>query len=183
MNAMKTIVMTLFVFALLIALAGCSKKVTQTSPATGDAYPASRESIGAKSEAEEAATSATSTMESDVTSTLASALVFEDIHFEFDRYDLSSAAMGILADHARILKENPRIRLKIEGHCDERGTIEYNLALGDKRANIVKNYMVNYGIDQSRLSTISYGKERPLDQRSNEEAWAKNRRAAFLIVE
>ena len=80
-----------------------------------------------------------------------------------------------------MLKENPDIKLTIEGHCDERGTIEYNLALGERRANAVKNYLINYGINPKRLSTISYGKERPLDPRSNEEAWAKNRRAAFVI--
>jgi len=72
--------------------------------------------------------------------------------------------------------------LRIEGHCDERGTIEYNLALGERRANSVKNYLVNYGIDPNRLTTISYGEERPKDPRHNEEAWAKNRRVEFVII-
>ncbi|MBN1561781.1 OmpA family protein [candidate division KSB1 bacterium] len=69
----------------------------------------------------------------------------------------------------------------MEGHCDERGTVEYNLALGDKRASTAKAYLVNYGVDSKRLSIVSYGKERPVDSRHTEEAWAKNRRAAFVI--
>jgi peptidoglycan-associated lipoprotein len=108
---------------------------------------------------------------------------FRDINFDFDKYELSSEAREILANHARLLKENPQVRLKIEGHCDERGTIEYNLALGERRANVVKNYLVNYGVDSYRLSTISYGKERPLDLRSTPDAWAMNRRAAFVVLQ
>jgi peptidoglycan-associated lipoprotein len=82
---------------------------------------------------------------------------------------------------ARALKQRPEVPVVIEGHCDERGTIEYNLALGEKRAKAVKDYLVSLGIDRSRLTTISYGKERPLDSRSNEFAWAQNRRAEFVI--
>ena len=109
------------------------------------------------------------------------AINFRNVNFDFDKYELRADARDILAGHAQVLKENPDIKLTIEGHCDERGTIEYNLALGERRANAVKNYLINYGINPKRLSTISYGKERPLDPRSNEEAWAKNRRAAFVI--
>jgi peptidoglycan-associated lipoprotein len=108
-------------------------------------------------------------------------LTLRSVHFNFDKYDLRSDAREILADHARVLQQNPEVKLIIEGHCDERGTIEYNLALGDRRANAVRNYLINYGISPDRLATISYGKERPVDRQSNEEAWAKNRRAEFVI--
>lgn len=110
-------------------------------------------------------------------------LVFESVHFDFDKYALTDQARDILAEDARKLKENPEVKLLIEGHCDEWGTIEYNLALGEKRAATVKQYLVNYGINPSRLTTISYGKERPLDPHHNAEAWAINRRASFDITE
>jgi peptidoglycan-associated lipoprotein len=109
-------------------------------------------------------------------------LAFEDVNFGFDRYDLTEKAREILTRHAQKLRTNPQVRIRIEGHCDEMGTIEYNLALGEKRANTVKDYLVNLGVDAERISTISYGKERPLDPRHTEEAWAKNRRAHFVIV-
>ncbi|MDW7680517.1 MAG: peptidoglycan-associated lipoprotein Pal [bacterium] len=106
---------------------------------------------------------------------------FIDINFDFDKYELRLDAREILARHARILKEQTKIHLLIEGHCDEWGTVEYNLALGERRANAVRNYLINYGIDPLRISTISYGKEKPLDPRRTAEAWAKNRRATFVI--
>lgn len=103
-----------------------------------------------------------------------------DIHFDFDRYSLRTADRQILTEHAKWLEQNPGTRVLIEGHCDERGTVEYNLALGEKRANAARNFLTNYGISGGRLEVISYGKERPLDPRHNEQAWAKNRRATFV---
>lgn len=108
---------------------------------------------------------------------------FVDVNFDFDEYELTAAAREVLAEHARQLKDNLKILLLIEGHCDERGTIEYNLALGDRRADAVKTYLINYGIDPERLYSISYGKEKPLVPQQTEDAWAKNRRAAFSVVE
>ena len=110
-------------------------------------------------------------------------LVFRDIYFAFDQHELSADAREIIAEHARKLKDNQQLNILIEGHCDERGTIEYNLALGERRAVTVKAYLINYGIHPERMYTISYGKERPLDLRQTEEAWTKNRRAVFKIVE
>lgn len=110
-------------------------------------------------------------------------LEFETVYFDFDAHTLTDSAREILAAHARKLKDNPNVNLLIEGHCDERGTVEYNLALGDKRAHTVKSYMANFGIEGKRLSTISYGKERPADTEHSEAAWAKNRRAQFVIME
>ncbi len=107
----------------------------------------------------------------------------EDILFEFDSASLSAEAQEILRAKAAWLRENPRAQVMIEGHCDERGTNEYNLALGDRRAFSSKSFLVDLGIADSRLTTISYGEERPLDSRSTEDAWAQNRRAHFVIKE
>jgi len=108
--------------------------------------------------------------------------LFQDINFDFDKYQLRPEARAILAQHAKTLQANPNLEVVIEGHCDEWGTVEYNLALGERRAKAAKDYLVAYGIDANRLTTISYGKERPLDPRHNKAAWAKNRRAAFVVV-
>ncbi len=105
----------------------------------------------------------------------------EDIHFEFDSSNLLPEAQEILRWKAAWLRKNSNVQVTIEGHCDERGTNEYNLALGDRRANSTKSYLMDLGIYGSRLSTISYGEERPVDYGSNEESWAKNRRAHFTI--
>ena len=99
-------------------------------------------------------------------------LIFKTVYFEFDKSDLTRDSRRILAAHANKLKFNPDVKLLIEGHCDERGTIEYNLALGERRAIAVRDYLVNYGISRSRL----------VDPGHTEGAWAKNRRAVFRIV-
>jgi peptidoglycan-associated lipoprotein len=105
----------------------------------------------------------------------------ELIHFDFDKYNLKPDAQMILKRKAGFLRKNANVKVIIEGHCDERGTTEYNLALGDRRANSAKTFLVNLGIAESRLTTISYGEERPLDPANNNNAWAKNRRAQFVI--
>ncbi len=109
--------------------------------------------------------------------------LLKDIHFDFDRYDLRPDAKRILAENARVLMEHPTWKVQIEGHCDERGSNEYNLALGEKRARSAMNYLIKLGISPERLSIISYGEERPLDPRHCEEAWAKNRRCHFVVIE
>lgn len=105
----------------------------------------------------------------------------EDVFFEFDSASLSVEAQEILRAKAQWLRDNPSARVLIEGHCDERGTNEYNLALGDRRAYSAKSFLTDLGIDDSRLAIISYGEEKPIDSRPTEEAWAKNRRAHFVI--
>jgi peptidoglycan-associated lipoprotein len=107
--------------------------------------------------------------------------VFQDIRFDFDRFSIRPDARVTLKGIAEWMLRNPSTYLLIEGHCDERGTSEYNLALGERRANSTKKYLVQLGVAGNRIATISYGKEKPLDPRSNEEAWAKNRRCHFLI--
>lgn len=105
----------------------------------------------------------------------------ENIYFDFDKYNLKPEAQEVLKTKAEWLRNNSGESIIIEGHCDERGTNEYNLALGDRRAQSAKNFIVDLGIAESRLTTISYGEERPADPRQNEDAWSKNRRDQFVI--
>ena len=104
------------------------------------------------------------------------------IYFDFDEYSLTEEARGILNENAKWMREYPGGKIKIEGHCDERGTVEYNLALGQKRAETTKEYLVILGIDPAQLSTVSYGEEVPVDPGHNGQSWAKNRRAEFVIL-
>ena len=104
------------------------------------------------------------------------------VFYGFDRYDLTPTARDTLRRQAAWLNQYPAARIRIEGNCDERGTREYNLALGARRANAAKSFLVELGVDPSRIETISYGKERPIDPRSTEEAWALNRNATTVIT-
>jgi peptidoglycan-associated lipoprotein len=104
------------------------------------------------------------------------------IFFDFDKFDLNPESTETLNGLAALLKTTADIKVKIEGNCDERGTIEYNLALGDRRAKAAMDYLTAQGIDAARLTTISYGKEKPADPGHNEEAWAKNRRDEFVLT-
>ena len=108
--------------------------------------------------------------------------LLKDIYFDFDNYDIRPQDVGIVKENTTLLMKYPNVKIQIEGHCDERGTVEYNLALGERRANSAKKYLLSLGISADRISTISYGKERPFDPGQNEEAWAKNRRAHFVIL-
>jgi len=108
--------------------------------------------------------------------------LLKDIYFEFDRYDVRPQDAEILKQNAAWLTKSPNAKIQIEGHCDERGTNEYNLALGERRANSAKKYLVSLGVKADRISTITYGKERPLDPAHTEEAWAKNRRAHSIVL-
>lgn len=108
--------------------------------------------------------------------------LLKDVHFDFDKYDIRPSDAEILKGNAALLTRYPKMKIQIEGHCDERGTVEYNLALGERRANSTKKYLNTLGIAGDRVSAISYGKERPLDPGHNEEAWAKNRRGHTIIL-
>jgi len=105
----------------------------------------------------------------------------EDVYFDFDAYTLSAPAKKILDEKAVFLKQYPKTRVTVEGHCDERGTTEYNLALGERRATTALQYLVNSGVSQQRMGTISYGKERPVATGHDEASWAKNRRDHFTL--
>ncbi len=105
------------------------------------------------------------------------------VYFDLDRYDIRSDAAPVLDAQAAWLRQYPAVKIRIEGNCDERGTREYNLALGARRANAVRDYLVSRGVAASRITTLSWGKERPIDPGSNEEAWARNRNGHTVIVE
>lgn len=107
----------------------------------------------------------------------------DTIHFALDKFTVDPSEMAALQSQAQWLMRYPSKKATIEGHCDERGTREYNLALGERRATAAKNYLVSLGVDASRLTTISYGKERPIDTASTEEAYAHNRRAVTVAID
>ncbi len=106
----------------------------------------------------------------------------KDVHFEFDRYDLDARSRTVLNENASFLKQHPRVKVEIQGHCDERGTNNYNLALGQRRANSTKRFLKTLGIPDTRMHVISYGEEKPFCAESNENCWWRNRRAHFLVA-
>jgi peptidoglycan-associated lipoprotein len=151
-------------FPIVMALASCASKDVKTDTV-----------IGAPE------TSAPMASNNDTVDT-AQASELKVVYFSFDSSNLSKEARESLKANASWLKDHTSANLQIEGHCDERGTTEYNLALGEKRANAVKTYLTRLGIDSSRLSVISYGSERPVDAGHDEAAWAKNRRAVPTLL-
>jgi len=189
----QKIFMTLFLVTIICALvlpAGCANKaavkeepaaekqaaVEKQAPAqAAEAVPAQAPEEKKVDEAAVAAAAAAALADKEASE-------FADIHFAFDRFDLRPDEREILGTHAKWLVLHPEFVVRIEGNCDERGTVEYNMALGQRRAASAMKYLVDLGIAKNRLSTISYGKERPLDPGHNEEAWAKNRRDHFSVT-
>ena len=164
---MARLTTTLIVAAALAATAGCSPKPKDIPPPPSDRGPpvTQQDNVrpGSRADFERSVTSNT-------------------VHFALDRYDLDGEARAILDSQAAWLAHWPNVPVSLEGHCDERGTREYNLALGDRRANAAKNYLASRGINPARISTISYGKERPIAQGSDEASWAQNRRAVTVVI-
>ncbi|MDH3554777.1 MAG: peptidoglycan-associated lipoprotein Pal [Deltaproteobacteria bacterium] len=176
--------------AMLLALGvSCAKKqvTMETQEMAADESQQSAEDEAARREAEEArlqeqrAREARQRQEASSMSEAARKAAFEDeeIHFDFDKYVLTPQAMMVLDDKAAYLREHPEVRVLVEGHCDDRGSNEYNLALGDRRANSAKNYLVKSGVAESQVTTISYGEEQPLCMQQNESCWYRNRRGHF----
>jgi len=169
-----------------LILMGCPKKplVKEEASAKNEGAVSKSESEGAKETKakEEFEKSLVAEQTPGVSGEVFESSLLKDIHFDFDRYNIRPGDGEILNQNAALLKKYPKIRIQVEGHCDERGTVEYNLALGERRANSTKNYLVSHGISANRISTISYGKEKPLDPGHDEEAWAKNRRAHTIIT-
>ena len=106
----------------------------------------------------------------------------DTIYFDTDKFDIDAEDQQALRQQAQYLQQYPNVRATVEGHADERGTREYNLALGERRANAAKNYLVSLGVPANRVTTVSYGKERPVALGSNEQAWARNRRAVTIVL-
>jgi peptidoglycan-associated lipoprotein len=174
-----------------LALGGCAPSTTTkpdtSSPSSGAGKsPADqRGGEGQRGGTKESATAGQSSLDQlreGKSETTPASSPLKDVFFEFDRYDLRADARDILRANADWLKGNAASRVEIEGHCDERGTNEYNLALGAKRAQAAKDYLVTLGIAADRLSTISYGEEVAVCKEQSESCWRQNRRARFVIV-
>lgn len=110
------------------------------------------------------------------------AMGLQTIHFPYDSYELDASAKGVLKQNAQIMKDKASLTIQVEGHCDERGGIQYNIALGEKRANSVRKYLIGMGVKGDRITTISFGKEKLLDSSGTEAAHAKNRRGNFVVT-
>ena len=151
-----------------------------TNPPPSPQTSAPKPAVEAKREG--ASTSSLEALRSGESTATPPSSALKDAYFAFDKYDLSSAARENLTANANWLKANPAARVQVEGHCDERGTQEYNMALGAKRAQATVDYLKTLGIAASRMSTISYGEEIPVCKEHTEDCWAKNRRARFVIV-
>jgi peptidoglycan-associated lipoprotein len=177
MKAMQIFKVALIVMFLVSGIVGCATTPPATQEGTVDQADMSQQA-----EAKPAAGSDQDTMKSESVPSHMDMAAMENIYFDFDKFTLSAEARKTLADNAKYLKAHGGSQVVIEGHCDERGSDEYNLALGESRALAAKNYLVSLGVSASRLSVISYGEEKPAAMGSNEEAWAKNRRAEFKAV-
>src|SRR3546814_707503 len=169
---MKNISRHLIIATSIIALAACAKKAPEELPpppaqTQQPEYTAPPSSGPVKGSQEDFMASVSS----------------DRIFFDTDKYDVSAEDQTTLQSQAQWLMANPNVRVTVEGHADERGTRDYNLALGERRANAAKNYLVSLGVPESRISTISYGKERPEALGSDESAWAQNRRAVTVTVQ
>ncbi len=179
-----------FVFLMLIANYGCTPKSVELTPTEQKQVQALHKGEDIStidpykqngiSEEEIAARERTRMKDQSMKEFMENAPL-KDVYFEFDSYTIKSDDYLKLNEISNWLKKYKTIKITVEGHCDERGTIEYNLALGQKRAETVKNYLLNLGIEETRINTISFGKELPADIGHGEDAWAKNRRASFKI--
>lgn len=178
--------------AFLFLLAACAPAVapkpadsTAGSSSTGSSGAGARAGEGARGSGTESGTGASSLqqMQEGKSAVTSASSPLKDVYFDFDRYDLSADARSVLRANSDWLKSNPGARVEIEGHCDDRGTNEYNLALGAKRAQSAREYLVTLGIAANRLSTISYGEEIPVCKEQTESCWKQNRRARFVILQ
>jgi peptidoglycan-associated lipoprotein len=172
------------VATVLLLTAGCAKKsapVSEASTQMGASGP-SAEELRAREEAERRRRIAESQLASRPTGAASGTLVMDTVYFEFDQATLSDEAKETLVRNAEWLRANPNARVQVEGNADERGTNEYNLALGEHRAAAVKGYLSSLGIDSVRLVVISYGEERPADTGHGEDAWSRNRRVDFKAM-
>jgi len=155
------------------------------SPAVSTTYSARAKGPGGDAVAEARVTVSAPTAVIPPLPAISDAAYFEanikDIFFDYDQYTLRDDARAALQSNARALAERPGIRITIEGHCDERGSEKYNLALGDMRANAAKDFLISLGVDASRIDTVSFGEERPFCEEQNEECWQNNRRAHFVM--
>ncbi len=164
----------LSLFAAVLLVAACQTKPTTTAVSGGEGAGGASAHSGAQGDV----VSGSVGMDQQV---WLSTNIGDRVNFALDKYNIDQAAATRLERQAIWLKENPEVTVTIEGNCDERGTREYNLGLGDRRANAVKNYLVALGVDASRIGTLSFGKESPMALGSNKDAWAQNRNAQTVV--
>ncbi|KTF69897.1 peptidoglycan-associated lipoprotein Pal [Sphingomonas sp. HT-1] len=169
---MTKLVPSLMLGVALVATAACSKKPPKELPPAPTETPVASQPYG------NGETTQTSSMSEQFRREVTS----DTIHFGLDQSDIDQESRAVLDSQAKWLVAHPNVRITLEGHCDERGTREYNLALGDRRANAAKNYLAAQGVSADRITTISYGKERPVAMGSDEASWAQNRRAVTLVL-
>ena len=181
MGICKKVALSVMVFPLSLALAGCSSTSEKPPAPPAPVAPAPAETAKQAVPPSSTGSSSLEAMQKgDSTATPASSPL-KDIYFDFDSYAIRSDARDVLKANGDWLRANSGAQVQIEGHCDERGTTEYNLALGYKRAQSAKDYLVTLGVATSRVSTTSFGKELPVCTEHNEECWQRNRRDRFVI--
>ncbi len=177
----KFIPVTLALLLTAAGFSGCTKRIANTDMAgTSKEKPAATKTAPSVKSAPEATVSSTETPETSANVAPMKNMIIEDVYFDFDRYSIRADSRKALEDDAAILKDNAGMKITIEGHCDERGPAEYNLVLGQKRADAVKRYLNDLGVEATRIATISYGNEKPFCTEHNEACWQKNRRAHFV---
>jgi peptidoglycan-associated lipoprotein len=169
-NHWTKVLVTVTAVLFLVVAAGCGKKPKPGADVTTESTPVE--------ETEGTGTGEASGPMDEPQQPVAAEI--EDVFFDYDKHHLRGDARSILEANARVLKADPAVSLVLEGHCDERGTVEYNLALGERRAQSVRSYLEQLGIDPSRLRTVSYGEERPFAMGHDESSWSKNRRVHFV---
>jgi peptidoglycan-associated lipoprotein len=181
-NVWLAIILVMILPALFFTVS-CTKKVVQNEPVSTTQPEISKESSRTADETDQAGLLKEDRLRAEAAAREAAGTAFvnENILFEFDSALLSDQAQQILNSKADYLRSNSDVTVTVEGHCDERGTDAYNIALGERRAESVKNFLVDLGISANRLNTVSYGEERPIATGQNEASWAKNRRAQFMI--
>lgn len=170
-----TIILALGLSVALAGFTGCSKKQTQPAPAP-TVKPAPDRPAPAPVQRQE---QARPTVQRE---TVPSDLTFRTVYFDYDKSDIRTDQRSNIQSNAELMQRYGTVKILVEGHCDDRGTDEYNIALGQRRADASKQYLVEFGIDGSRINTVSYGESRPVDSGSNESAWAKNRRTEFVVI-
>ena len=177
------VISLVMILPVLLLAAACTKKMVQTEPVSTNEPEVQKAPDKSADAAEQAGRLREDRPEAEATGREAAgkAFVNENIHFAFDSSVLSDQDQQMLYSKADYLRAKPDITVTIEGHCDDRGTDDYNIALGERRAESVKIFLVNLGIAASRLKTVSYGEKRPIAMGRNEVSWAKNRRAQFVI--
>jgi peptidoglycan-associated lipoprotein len=169
-NQWTRILVAITAVVFLVLAAGCSKKPKPATDVTEETTTTTDTTGQDAGQSGDSQTTSDSIQDAEI----------EDVFFDYDRHHLRDDARRLLEANARILQSDSMVNLILEGHCDERGTVEYNLALGERRAQSVRSYLEQLGIDPNRLRTVSYGEERPFALGHDESAWSENRRVHFV---